>query len=126
MFGKNFNRLFNDLFNDLEKDFFNPENFERKTFTSEDGSFSYTMYTSKGCGFDKPNKPSELSLLKQELDVVVEKQDFEKAVELRDKIKNLEEHREKISELQKELDNCIKTQNFERAIELRDEINSLK
>jgi len=47
-------------------------------------------------------------------------------VELRDKIKNLEEHKEKISELQKELDNCIKNQNFEKAIELRDEINSLK
>ena len=48
------------------------------------------------------------------------------AVELRDKIKNLEKNKEKISGLKKELDECIKTQNFERAIELRDELNSLK
>lgn len=123
MFGRNFNKLFNELFNDLEKDFFNPENFERKTFTSEDGSFSYTMYVNKKNG---TNKPSEVSLLKQELDVAIEEQNFEKAVELRDKIKNLEQNVEKISKLQKELDDCIKIQDFERAIELRDKINSLK
>lgn len=123
MFGRNFNKLFNELFNDLEKDFFNPENFERKTFTSDDGSFSYTTYVNKRNGI---NKPSEISLLKQELDNAVEEQNFEKAVELRDKIKNLEQNVEKISKLQKELDESIKIQNFEKAIELRDKINSLK
>jgi len=123
MFGKNFNKLFNELFNDLERDFFNPENFERKTFTSEDGSFSYTIYVNKRNGINKPN---EISLLKQELDFAVEEQNFEKAVELRDKIKNLEQNVEKISKLQKELDESIKIQDFEKAIELRDKINSLK
>jgi protein-arginine kinase activator protein McsA len=123
MFGKNFNRLFNDLFNDLEMDFFNPENFERKTFTSEDGSFSYTMYVNKR---NKNNKPSEISQLKKELESVVEEQNFERAVELRDKIKTLEQNSEKISTLQKELDLSIKNQDFEKAIELRDQINSLK
>jgi protein-arginine kinase activator protein McsA len=58
--------------------------------------------------------------------MAVEEQNFEEAVELRDKIKNLEKNKEKISVLKKELDECIKTQNFERAIELRDELNSLK
>jgi|LakMenE01Jun11ns_1017448.scaffolds.fasta_scaffold9922550_2 protein-arginine kinase activator protein McsA len=123
MFGRNFNKLFNELFNDLEMDFFNPENFERKTFTSDDGSFSYTMYVNKRNGI---NTPSEISLLKKELDNAVEEQNFEKAVELRDKIKNLEQNVEKISKLQKELDESIKIQDFEKAIELRDKINSLK
>ena len=58
--------------------------------------------------------------------MAVEEQDFEQAVELRDKIKNLEENKEKISELNKELEECIKTQNFEKAIEVRDKLNSLK
>ena len=58
--------------------------------------------------------------------MAVEKQNFEEAVELRDKIKNLEENKEKISELNKELEDCIKIQDFEKAIELRDRINTLK
>ncbi len=123
MFNKNFNRLFNDLFNDLDKQFFNPDNFERKSYISDDGTFSYTMFTNK---FNTRTKPDEISLLKQNLDDAVNEQDFEKAVELRDKIKNLEKNKEKINKLQKELDESIKTQNFERAIELRDKINSLK
>jgi excinuclease UvrABC helicase subunit UvrB len=123
MFSRNFNRFFNELINDLDTQFFNPENYERKTFTSDDGTFSYTMFTNK---MNTQNKPNEISLLKQELDVAVGEQDFEKAVELRDKIKNLEKNKEKISKLQKELDESVKTQNFEKAIELRDKINSLK
>ena len=72
------------------------------------------------------NEKQELFLLKQKLEIAVEEQKFEEAVELRDKIKSLGESKEKISSLKKELEECIKTQNFERAIELRDEINSLK
>ena len=123
MFGRNFNKLFNELFNDLERDFFSPENFERKTFTSDDGSFSYTMFVNKRNEIDKP---SEISLLKEELNNAVEEQNFERAVELRDKIKNLEQNVGKISKLQNELDECIKIQDFEKAIKLRDKINSLK
>ncbi len=66
MFGRNFNRLFNELFNDLDRDIFNPNNFERKHYTSDDGSFSFTIYTSNTNGFNNPTKPSEISLLKQE------------------------------------------------------------
>jgi 16S rRNA G966 N2-methylase RsmD len=72
------------------------------------------------------NKSDELEILKQKLEMAVEKQNFEEAVELRDKIKNLEENKEKISELNKELEDCIKIQDFEKAIELRDRINTLK
>lgn len=120
MFSRNFNKLFNEIFNEMDRQFFNLENYERKTVTSDDGTFSYTIFTNKN------NKSDEISLLKRELDIAVEEQDFEKAVELRDKIKNLEKNKEKISKLQKELDESIKTQNFEKAIELRDKINSLK
>ena len=131
----NLNRLFKDLdsFDDL---FFERPNlkgkesvqsgtgeqgeWERKTYVSDTGLFSYSFLTRKSKPID------ELSLLKTELDEVVENQDFERAVELRDKIKNLEKNKEKISTLKKELDESIKNQDFERSIELRDKINSLK
>lgn len=131
----NLNRLFKDLdsFDDL---FFERPNlkgkesvqsgtdeqgeWERKTYVSDTGLFSYSFLTRKSKPID------ELSSLKTELDEVVENQDFERAVELRDKIKNLEKNKEKISTLKKELDESIKNQDFERSIELRDKINSLK
>lgn len=131
----NLNRLFKDLdsFDDL---FFERPNlkgkesvqsgtdeqgeWERKTYVSDTGLFSYSFLTRKSKPID------ELSSLKTELDDVVEKQDFERAVELRDKIKNLEKNKEKISTLKKELDESIKNQDFERSIGLRDKINSLK
>jgi protein-arginine kinase activator protein McsA len=47
-------------------------------------------------------------------------------VELRDKIKKLEENKEKISELQSKLDESIKNQDFEKCIQYRDEIKKLK
>lgn len=122
MFGRNFDRFFNEFFNS-DPFFRDINNFEKKTYKSEDGSITFTYITNvKG----DLNKSDELTLLKQKLDMAVEEQKFEEAVELRDKIKNLEENKEKISGLKKELDECIKTQNFERAIELRDKINSLK
>jgi protein-arginine kinase activator protein McsA len=64
--------------------------------------------------------------LKNKLDVAVEEQNFEEAVNLRDQIKSLEKNKEKISELQTKLDECIKKQDFEKAIEYRDKINDLK
>ena len=122
MFNSNFNKLFNELFN-MDEFFFNPKNFEKKTYRSEDGSIVFTYITNKN---PELNESDEISQLKNKLNYAVESQNFEEAVELRDKIKNLEQNKEKISGLKKELDECIKTQNFERAIELRDELNSLK
>jgi protein-arginine kinase activator protein McsA len=122
MFGnEDFEKLFNQI---LSKSFLlNPDNFEKKTYMSEDGSMSFTYITTKG---HRQDGSDELSRLKQKLDLAVEEQKFEDAVVLRDKIKNLEENVEKINDLNKELDHCIKTQDFERAIEVRDKINSLK
>ena len=118
---EDFEKLFNQI---LSKSFLlNPNNFEKKTYLSEDGSMSFTYITTKG---NRQNESDELSQLKQKLDLAVEEQKFEDAVVLRDKIKNLEENVGIIHELNNELNNCIKTQDFERAIEIRDKINSLK
>jgi protein-arginine kinase activator protein McsA len=117
---EDFEKLFNQI---LSKSFLlNPNNFEKKTYLSEDGSMSFTYITTKG---NRQNESDELSQLKQKLDLAVEEQKFEDAVVLRDKIKNLEENVGIINELNNELNNCIKTQDFERAIEIRDKINSL-
>jgi protein-arginine kinase activator protein McsA len=118
---EDFEKLFNQI---LSKSFLlNPNNFEKKTYLSEDGSMSFTYITTKG---NRQNESDELSQLKQKLDLAVEEQKFEDAVVLRDKIKNLEENVGIINELNNELNNCIKTQDFERAIEIRDKINTLK
>jgi protein-arginine kinase activator protein McsA len=77
-------------------------------------------------GFGNEPKSDELDLLKHKLEVAIEKQEFEEAVELRDKIKSLEKNKEKISELQSKLDECVKKQEFEKAIEYRDKIKALK
>jgi len=106
----------------MEENFIN-EMWEKKTYKSDDGMISFTYITNKK---EKLNESEEISLLKQRLDMAVEEQKFEEAVELRDKIKSLEKNKEKISKLKSELDECIKKQDFEKAIELRDKINSLK
>ena len=122
MFNSNFNRLFNELFR--MSDFsFDTKNLEKKVFKSDDGSLTLMYYTTKS---NKTEDNDEVSELKSELETVVESQDFEKAVELRDKIKVLEKNKSEITKLESELDECIKTQNFEKAIELRDKIKSLK
>ena len=63
--------------------------------------------------------------MKSQLETSIEEQNFEKAAELRDKIKSLETDKEKILELQSELKKAVDHQDFERAIELRDEIKKL-
>ena len=96
---------------------------EKRTYVSDNGLFSYT-YLSRKSKYDKPK--DEMFNLKKELDLCVENQEFEKAVELRDKIKKLEENKEELSKLNGELNECIKNQDFERAIVLRDTIKKLK
>jgi excinuclease UvrABC helicase subunit UvrB len=121
MFHRNLNKMINDLFR--MDDLMFTDKWEKKTYKSDDGVISFTYITNKS---EKLNQDDELYLLKQRLQMAVEEQRFEEAVELRDKIKSLEKNKEKISELKKELDECIESQNFEKAIELRDKINSLK
>jgi len=121
MFHRNLNKMINDLFR--MDDLMFTDKWEKKTYKSDDGVISFTYITNKS---EKLNQDDELYLLKQRLQMAVDEQRFEEAVELRDKIKSLEQNKEKISELKKELDECIESQNFEKAIELRDKINSLK
>lgn len=123
MFDRNFDKFFNEFFNSKNPFFGGLNNFEKKTYRSEDGSITFTYITNVKGDLDKSD---ELSLLNQKLEIAIEEQNFEEAVILRDKIKNLENNKEKINNLKNELDECVKNQNFERAIELRDELNSLK
>ena len=98
-----------------------------ETYTSPNGMFRYVITTSYGNPKKIVKKESdEISLLKKELEECVEKQEFEKAVELRDKIKKLELNKEELSKLNKELNESVKKQDFENAIKLRDKIKSLK
>ena len=72
---EDFEKLFNQI---LSKSFLlNPNNFEKKTYLSEDGSMSFTYITTKG---NRQNESDELSQLKQKLDLAVEEQKFEDAV----------------------------------------------
>jgi len=73
----------------------------------------------------KTLEKNELQTLEKQLELCVKNQAFEKAVELRDKIKNLKNSSSKIDNLKKEMEIAIKEQNFERAIEIRDELKTL-
>jgi protein-arginine kinase activator protein McsA len=121
MFSKNFEKLFNELWS--SDPFLNGDNWERKKYKSEDGNISFTYITNKLGGL---NKQDELSLLKQKLNIAVDKQNFEEAVELRDKIKNLEKNKNKIDKLNLELEESIKNQDFEKSIIIRDKLKELK
>jgi excinuclease UvrABC helicase subunit UvrB len=138
MLFRNF-RNFDRLFKEFDEMFFEHPNlknkekvedvfdedgeWEKRTYVSDTGLFSYTFLTRKA----NTNKPTnEIDTLKHELDKSVNNQDFERAVELRDKIKKLESNKEELTKLNKELDESIKKQDFENAIKLRDKIKSLK
>ena len=119
---RNFDKIFNEMFSErmsLSSSFLDDKNWTKKTYKSPDGSFSYTYMTRNTEGDD-------LIDLKDKLILAIEDQNFEEAVELRDKIKKLEENKEKIFELQSKLDESIKNQEFEKSIEYRDQINKLK
>jgi excinuclease UvrABC helicase subunit UvrB len=105
------------------------ENSEWKTetYTSPNGMFRYVITTTYGNPKKIFKKESdEISLLKKELEDCVEKQEFERAVEVRDKIKKLEKNQDDINKLQTELNEAISKQDFESAIKLRDKLNKLK
>lgn len=116
-----FNKMLMEMF-DFERSHFSNE-WEKKTYKSDDGAISFTYITNKRGDL---NGDDELSLLKQKIDIAVQNQEFETAVELRDKIKSLEQNKEKIFKLKKELNDSVKKQDFEKAIEIRDKIKSLK
>ena len=119
-----FDRMIDEMFSSFNrKPSFDDKGWTRKTYKSPDSGFYYT-YLSKTN--KKENQTDEIELLKQKLEIAVEEQKFEEAVELRDKISGLEKNKEKILELKEKLNECIKNQNFEKAIEYRDKITNLK
>jgi excinuclease UvrABC helicase subunit UvrB len=60
-----------------------------ETYTSPNGMFRYVITTTHRTPNKKsPEETDEISLLKKELQDCVERQEFERAVEVRDKIKN--------------------------------------
>jgi protein-arginine kinase activator protein McsA len=84
------------------------------------------MITTRYCSSSDTTPKTDLDKLKLQLEVAIENEDFEKAVELRDKIKTLETSRKEIEVLELELKKSIEEQNFEKSIKLRDKIKSLK
>jgi protein-arginine kinase activator protein McsA len=126
MFGNR--RNMNDLWRAFDEMFaqFDSTNGEWKTQTrvSEDGTTRITSYY-YGSKDDKSSN-SEIGSLQSQLETAIENEDFEKAVELRDKIKSLESNQKEIEKLELELKQSIKGQNFERSIEIRDQLKKLK
>lgn len=119
--GRNFNdilKAFDDMFEQFET---KNNQWKTQTKVSDDGTFRVTTYY-----YDNKGETSELQSLKLQLDTAIENEDFEKAVELRDKIKNLESNQKEIEKLELELKQSIKEQNFEKSIEIRDQLKKLK
>ena len=66
-----------------------------ETYTSPNGMFRYVITTTHRTPNKKsPEETDEISLLKKELQDCVERQEFERAVEVRDKIKNFEKNQD--------------------------------
>ena len=112
--------LFDEIFKEFESMFDN-----RNTTFTKIGDNGFIMRYTSGPMFET-NDTDEIVDLKQQLEECVENQDFEKAVEIRDRIKSLEKNGEKLKELETKLQKSISKQDFEEAIKLRDEIKSLK
>lgn len=98
----------------------------KETFTSEDGTIEFTTFFRSSHHKPKASGMTEVDKLKKLLDKAVQEQEFEMAVELRDRIKALEENKDKIAALENDLKEAINKQDFEKAIEIRDEIKKLK
>ena len=124
MFGNS--RNFDDIWKAFDEMFaqFDSMNGQWKSQTrvSDDGSYRVTTYRYS----NNKEEKSGIQSLKAQLETAIENEDFEKAVELRDKIKNLESNQKEIEKLELELKQSIEDQNFERSIEIRDQLKKLK
>jgi excinuclease UvrABC helicase subunit UvrB len=134
LFNRN-RRSIKDMMKDFDG-FFESMNFDsfmedvetnKETYTSPDGMFKYTIITTVGGPKQKSTKENDAIVqLKKEMDEYVEKQEFEKAAEVRDKIKKFEKNRDELEKIQLQLDEAVSKQDFESAIKLRDKLNKLK
>ena len=97
----------------------------KQSFTSKDGSYHISTFYRTASKKSTSNK-TEVKQLQKELETCVENQEFEKAAELRDKIKSLKENQKAIDSLKSKLDEAVKNQDFEKAAQIRDEIKSLQ
>lgn len=115
----------------LRRIFENPDNFENleKLFTEKFFSKSIEgdniklnfMYVK-----ENENGENDEKSLQMELQEVIEKENFERAIEIRDKLKKLEMNKLKLKNLEIQLKQSIDKQDFEKCIVIRDEINKLK
>ena len=142
-FAKRFEDLLKEIFGDIGKanspmgSFFDNIKYDkldndwssiRKTVRDgRDGIFTtiYYVFNDVEKGKWSVPKKNQIKDLETQLETCVKNQEFEKAAELRDKIKNLKNNSSKIDNLKKEMEIAIKEQNFERAIEIRDELKTL-
>ena len=134
LFNNDFDKLINQSFGIMgqiktEKGKDSSGDFTKQTFTSEDGTVKIVSVVrtsnSKNQG-GTVDLGAKIGDLKTELEALVEKQEFEKACQVRDKIKLLEENSQKVQDLEKDLEVAVKEQNFEKAIKLRDQLKKLK
>ena len=117
---------FNDILREFDNMFFQFDSqlgdWKSETRVSEDGTIKVTsFYRSSG-----PKTPKGSNGLKRQLELAIENEDFEKAVEIRDQIKKMETNQQAITKLEEELKQTINVHNFERSIEIRDELKKLK
>ena len=138
-FYKRFEEILNEIFNEKHKsntpmdaflkglktdDFSNEfKKFRNSVRKTNDGLYTTVSFILSPDFNENDNK--ELKYLKMKLEQSIKNEDFEEAVKLRDKIKQLKNNTPKIDNLKKELDIAIKEQNFERAIEIRDELKKI-
>lgn len=97
----------------------------KSSFKTNDGNIMVVTMSSNHTN-DGLSNSANINQLEKELNKAVESQNFEMAVELRDKIKHLKSEVKNLKSLEKELEIAIKNQNFEKCIELRDKIKNLK
>jgi protein-arginine kinase activator protein McsA len=125
MFGNE--KKFNDIlrmFDGMSSQFDSHQLGQWKTETrvSEDGTIKVTSFYRSS----EPRTSKGSNELKRQLDLAIENEDFEKAVEIRDQIRTMETNQETIAKLEDELKQTILDHNFERSIEIRDELKKLK
>jgi protein-arginine kinase activator protein McsA len=116
----------------LRRIFENPDNFDfekfEKIFTKKmlsnsfDSEIKLNVVYIKDDVFNDMNKKK----LENELQEVIEQENFERAIEIRDELKKIEQKNERLKSLELELKQSIDKQDFENCIIIRDEINKLK
>ena len=116
----------------LRRIFENPDNFDfekfEKIFTKKmlsnsfDSGIKLNVVYIKDDVFNDMNKKK----LENELQEMIEQENFERAIEIRDELKKIEQKNERLKSLELELKQSIDKQDFENCIIIRDEINKLK